>query len=53
MEELNKKERIKLKNLERESIKVIVFEANGEGRGKRVLGSGKSEEKLEIFDQFL
>lgn len=42
---IGKKERIQLKNLERESVKVIIFEANNK---KDFLRSGKSEEKLEI-----
>jgi hypothetical protein len=53
---LSQKERDVLKNLERESLKVIVLEANLRGnlnRKIRYSRSSKSEEKLDKNDQFL
>ena len=50
---MSRKERDTLKELEKESLKVIVLEANLRDKKIDLLRSGKSEEKLEENDQFL
>ncbi len=53
---LSQKERVLLRGLESESLRVIVSKNNGGMRFNRKIGfsrSSKSEEKLEQNDQFL